>query len=153
MQLDEIQPCPEHVHIRKTADEPLTKKEQEQYESIVGGLQWIARICRLDILVNVSKLQQFKKLAKVSTMNMCNKIVKYVKQDPSIGLTFQSGKLDWDGDMCIGSVTDASHADELDELSGEGYRSQGGRITMLATMGLLKGDSCYVHPIGCQAIP
>eukprot|EP00974_Lingulodinium_polyedra_P115101 11146554-Lingulodinium_polyedra.AAC.1 len=81
-------------------------------------------------------------------MNMCNKVVRYVKKDPSIGLTFLSGVLDWDGEMCIGSVTDASHADEMDELSGEGYRSQGGRITMLASMGLLRGESCYWHPIG-----
>eukprot|EP00974_Lingulodinium_polyedra_P082780 8016885-Lingulodinium_polyedra.AAC.1 len=75
MKLDEITPCLEHMHSRKTADQPLTKTELEQYESVVGGLQWIARICRLDILVNVSKLQQFKKHAKVSTMNMCNKVV------------------------------------------------------------------------------
>ena len=112
--------------------------EQEQYESVVGGLQWVARICRLDILASVSKLQQFKRHATVSTLNMCNKVVRYVKEDPSIGLTFRSGILDWDGEMCIGSVTDASHADELDELSGEGYRSQGGRIIMLASMGLLR---------------
>ena len=92
----------------------------------------------MDALANVSKLQQFKKHATVGTMNWCNKVVLYVKQDPSIGLIFRSGILDWDGEMCVGSVSDASHADELDELSGEGYLSQGARITMLATMGLLR---------------
>ena len=143
MKLSDIVPSPEHQHLRKTKDERLTKDEQGQYDSVVGALQWIVRICRLDALASVSTLQQFKNHAAVGTMSWCSKVVLHVKQDPYIGLVFRSGILDWDGEMCVGSVTDASHDDELDEPSGEGYRSQGARITMLATMGLLRGESCY----------
>ena len=76
LKLEEIVPSSEHQRIRKTKDEPLTKDEQEQNESVVGGLQWVARICRLGILASVSKLQQFKRHATVSTLNMCNKVVR-----------------------------------------------------------------------------
>ena len=66
------------------------------------------------------------------------------------GLTFKSGVLDWKS-MCVGTITDASHGEEeewVEEMKTlEPYRSQGGRLNVLATMDLVKGEECHFHLI------
>ena len=49
-----------------------------------------------------------------------SKVVQYLRQDSSIGVTFWSRGLDWDGKMCVGSVVDAFHVGELIKLSTQG---------------------------------
>ena len=51
----------------------------------------------------------------------------------------------------IGSVCDASHADEHCERTGEPYRSQGGRMTILATRSLVDQAECGFHLIACTS--
>ena len=51
----------------------------------------------------------------------------------------------------IGSVCDTSHADEHCEQTGEPYRSQGGRMTVLATRSLVDQAECGFHLIACAS--
>ena len=51
----------------------------------------------------------------------------------------------------IGSICDASHADEHCERTGEPYRSQGGRMTILATRSLVDQAECGFHLIACTS--
>ena len=116
-----------HVHVRKTAQERLTASEQEQYESVTGSLQWVVRIARVESHAAVSRLQQMKKHATVA---FANKVLQYLKKTATRGLMFRMGVISWHlGDFVIGSISDASHADEHCERTGEPYRSQGGRMT------------------------
>ena len=61
---------------------------------------------------------------------------------------FRMGVISWHcGDFVIGSISDASHADEHCERTGEPYRSQGGRMTILATRSLVDQAECGFHLI------
>ena len=65
---------------------------------------------------------------------------------------FLIGVISWHlGDFVIGSVCDASHADEHCERTGEPYRSQGGRMTILATRSLVDQAECGFHLIACAS--
>ena len=116
--------------------------------SVVGSLAWIGRVCRPELLVRSSKLQQAKNSATILDLRMANKAVRYAKAHSSRGLVFRSDVLDWDGEMVVLIVTDASHGDETDEKSGTPYRSQGGRIVALATPSAMVSGVCGVHIIG-----
>ena len=98
----------------------------------------------------VSALQQRVKTVALPDLKECNKVVEYAKEDPDRGLTFKSGVLDWRS-MCVGTITDASHAEEEEWVEAtknlEPYRSQGGRLNVLATMDLVKGEECHFHLI------
>ena len=118
----------------------------EQYESVIGILIWLVRICRADIAMNVSKLQQNKTTATIADLKLANKTVRYAKEHVRRGLTCTSGTVNWD-DMVVVVVTDASFAEEKDPKSGEPYRSQGGKIIMLATPSALDGKEMWFHPV------
>ena len=51
----------------------------------------------------------------------------------------------------IGSICDASHADEHCERTGEPYRSQRGRMTILATRSLVDQAECGFHLMACTS--
>ena len=51
----------------------------------------------------------------------------------------------------VGSVCDASHADEHCERTGEPYRSQGGRMTILETRSLADQAECEFHMTACTS--
>ena len=141
-----------HVHVRKTAQERLTTSEQEQYESVTGSLQWVARIARVESQAAVSRLQQMKKHATVAAIVFANKVLQYLKKTATRGLIFRMGVISWYlGDFVIGSVCDASHADEHCEQTGEPYRSQGGRMTILAIRSLVDQAECGFHLITCAS--
>ena len=94
-----------------------------------------------------------KELA-IPDLKECNKVVEFAKEDPDTGLTFKSGVLDWKS-MCVGTITDASHAEEEEWIEAtkslEPYRSQGGRLNVLATPSLVEGEECYFHLISWQS--
>ena len=99
----------------------------------------------------VSKLQQMKKLATVAAA-VAKKVLKHFKKTASRGLVFRSGIMCWQlGDFVIGSVCDASHADEHCERTGEPYTSQGGGVTLLATRGLVDETECGFQVIACAS--
>ena len=109
-------------------DRRLTREEQEQLESVIGSLAWIARVCRIELLVRVSKLQQEKRTATRATAHACNQVVRYAKEHSDRGLVFRSGVIDWDSEVVIGTVADASHADEKDEHIGGTLQEPGGQV-------------------------
>ena len=75
-----------------------------------------------------------KKHATVAAAVFANKVLQYLKKTATRGLMFRMGVISW---HLIGSISDASHADEHCERTGEPYRSQGGRMTILATRSLV----------------
>ena len=152
LKINEIRFEGNHMHVRKTAQERLTTSEQEQYESVTGSLQWVARIARVESQAAVSRLQQMKKHATVEAAVFANKVFQYLKKTATRGLVFRMGVISWHlGDFVIGSVCDASHADEHCEQTGEPYRSQGGRMTILATRSLVDQAECGFHLIACAS--
>ena len=152
LKINEIRFEGNHVHVRKTAQERLTASEQEQYESVTGSLQWVVRIARVESQAAVSRLQQMKKHATVAAAVFANKVLQYLKKTATRGLMFRMGVISWHlGDFVIGSISDASHADEHCERTGEPYRSQGGRMTILATRSLVDQAECGFHLIACTS--
>ena len=143
LKINEIRFEGNHVHVRKMAQERLTASEQEQYESVTGSLQWVVRIARVESQAAVSKLQQMKKQATVATAVFANKVLQYLKKTTTRGLMFRMGVISSHlGDFVIGSVC---------ERTGEPYRSQGGRMTILATRSLVNQAECGFHLIACTS--
>ena len=145
------QPNRKRVAIRKEGEErAATQSEYEQFRSVNGSLIWLSRVCRPDVSYRVSSLQQRLKGLKVADLQESNKVIAYAKEDPDKGLTFRSGVIDWKS-MCVGTVTDASHAEEHEWVERmealEPYRSQGGRLNILATSELESGEQCHFHLI------
>ena len=79
----------------KTAEEPVSKDELQQYTSVVGSLSWVTRVCRADLSYNVGQLQQLRKGAKVNTLKLANKVFRFTKAHCDRGFPFKSGVLDW----------------------------------------------------------
>jgi len=77
----------------------------------------------------------------VKDLKITNKVVEYALNSADRGLSFKSDAIDWNN-MVLGTVTDASHANEDD------FRSQGARLQILATPSLLDGNECKFHLIG-----
>ena len=63
----------------KTPDADVTPAELHDYMSVTGSLPWVARVCRADLSYNVSQLQQHKKDAKVRTLRLANKVIRFAK--------------------------------------------------------------------------
>ena len=82
----------------------------------------------------------------IADLHARNRVVKYAKEYAGRGLVYKAGAINWD-DMIIGVVADASHAEEIDENSGRPYRSQGGKILILATPSLKHGLERNFHVI------
>ena len=131
------------VVIRTTAGK-ASPDEREQYESVAGSLAWICRVCRPDLMANVSKIQQRKKHLDVPAIQDVNKVVRYAKEHADRDLTFRSGVLDW-SNMITVLVSDASWAEEVDVITGEPHRSLGGMALALATPSFLTDGSGFLH--------
>ena len=123
---------------------------RDRFRSVNGSLIWLSRVCRPDVSYRVSSLQQRLKGLKVADLQESNKVIAYAKEDPDKGLTFRSGVIDWKA-MCVGAITDASHGEEhawVENMKAlEPYRSQGGRLNILATTELENGEQCHFHLI------
>ena len=136
----------------------VTKDEEEQLRSVVGSLAWVARRCRPDLRYRVSRLQTRANKATVMDLKECNKVVAYAVATPEIGITYKSDGLDWDRAVMV-SVTDASYANEEEYIEAiknyEPFRSQSGRMHVLANPEILKGERVTVHIIShtSQIIP
>ena len=95
-----------------------------------------------------------------------NKALEWAKETAERGLTFKSDSIDWDN-MILATITDASWATETDTSivteeqdpiapvtedsdgkSDNKHRSQGARLTVLATPGLETGNQGMFHVIG-----
>ena len=91
----------------------------------------------------------------VKDLKEANKVLEYAIETADRGITFKAGAIDWD-DMIMCVITDASFAGEKEFMKQlleagaklpEEYRSQGGRLNVLATPSLLAGDEGHIHII------
>ena len=132
---------------RKQRDHHVTEPERNQLRSVVGSLNWLVRVCRLDIAYEVHRLQAVMQKALVEDLINCNQILNYVKKTPDKGMFFKYEAFDVN-DMTIYSITDASHGADYDVgKNGEplGNRSQSGRILMVGPSSLETTGQGTVH--------
>ena len=85
---------------RKQRDHYVTEQERNQLRSVVGSLNWLVRVCRLDIAYEVHRLQAVMQKALVEDLILCNQILNYVKKTPHKGMFFFYEAFDVD-DMTI----------------------------------------------------
>ena len=147
MKMKEIDIDPERL---KNLALEANKDEKEAMTTQVGILAWIARSCRPSIAYRVSALQGRNKKAVVGDLRTCNQVIKYTLETKDEGLWYHHG-LDW-SNLVIGYVGDASFSEEkqYNEFTGayEPFRSQGGRILILANKVLIEGTDIFFHVIG-----
>eukprot|EP00959_Pyramimonas_sp_CCMP1952_P445425 9325961-Pyramimonas_sp.AAC.1 len=111
-------------------DSPLTTScnegETAQFRSVVGALSWITRQCTPELLHREA-----------------NRVLEAATQPADYGLVFKGGAAQWNQDMIVLTVTDASWAGEEDIVKGsiEPFRSQRARFNGLAGSGFIEGNS------------
>ena len=88
---------------KKQKDLPVTEQERNQLRSVVGSLNWLVRVCRVDVAYEVHRLQALMQKALVEDLIMCNQILNYVKKTPNKGMHFKYEAFDTD-DMVIYSM-------------------------------------------------
>ena len=140
---------------RRRPGDPLTDSDKTQLKSVAGSLAWVSRQCRPDLAYRVSKIQTASNKGTVADLRQANKSIEYAQDTYQRGLVFKSGVLDWEtpGGLVQVVVTDASHANEEEEMlvngmvSTEGHRSQGARMVFLASPDIWNGNKGFVHPI------
>jgi hypothetical protein len=93
-------------------------------------------------------LQSAGKAPTLATLKLANKTVEIAKDHSKQGIRYGAGVVDWDN-MIIVAMADASHSNELEVIGTktEAYRSQSGRLLMLASPSILKGDELQYHLI------
>eukprot|EP00439_Symbiodinium_sp_Y106_P083488 s2461_g23.t1 len=126
---------------------PVTEQERNQLRSVVGSLNWLVRVCPVDIAYEVHRLQAVMSKALVEDLIMCNQILNYVKKTPDKGLYYKYKAFSLE-DMTIYSITDASHAADYDvSKTGEplGHRSQSGRVLTPKTLSMVIGYESAEH--------
>ena len=130
-------------------DRPAADQEVNQQRSVLGSLNWVARVCRPDICYELSSLQSVQKKAVVQDLLDCNRLLRYVQDTPEVGLLYRYEALDFDKAVIL-SIADASHAANFDVgHSGEplGNRSQSGRMLCLASSEFMKTGEGHVYPL------
>ena len=142
----------------KQVEDPLLNDEHEEFMSVVGSLMWIGRSCRPGIAYRVSELQTALKKPVIEDVMKCNRVVKYIKEEqPDECLTFLSGAIRWPSvpgapiEICVASVSDASHGSEDEYLPledvREPFRSQGAKLNFLAGEEMLTTEAAGLHVI------
>ncbi|CAE7415150.1 RE1 [Symbiodinium microadriaticum] len=151
--------CPELIsRVRPIQLEPrrrgqreakATAAEQGQLRSVIGSLNWLVRVCRPDIAYGVARLQTALTKAVVQDLVEANNLVRYVTRTKDQGLFYPAEAMDFDRVMLL-AVQDASYAADYDtSLSGDrmGYRSQSGRVLLLASEDFDKSMKGVAYPI------
>ena len=134
---------------KKHRDAPASDSEINQLRSVLGSLNWVARVCRPDIAYQLSALQTVQKKAVVQDLMDCNALLRYVQGTPELGMFYKYGAYELETAVIL-SITDASHGADADvSKSGEklGLRSQSGRILCLADQDFMQKGSGVVHII------
>ena len=107
-----------------------THKEQSQMRSVLGSLNWIARVNRPDLAYDTSRLQSCVQKPCVQDLVDCNSLLRRAMLSKDQRLTYVWRPFKFE-ELKILSITDASHANDYDLSStGQrlGFRSQSGRI-------------------------
>ncbi|CAE7949958.1 unnamed protein product, partial [Symbiodinium sp. KB8] len=132
---------------RKQRDAAATGQEISQLRSVLGSLNWVARVCRPDISYELSALQAVQKQACVQDLLDCNKLLRYVQETPDVGIYYKYGAVDVDRAVVL-SITDASYANDNDVAENGipmGNRSQSGRLLCLANPEFLETGAGDVY--------
>ena len=126
----------------------VTEPEREQLRSVVGSLNWMVRVCRMDIAYEVNYyLQAIMKSATVNDLIICNNLRQ---EDPRLRHLLQ-----------VWCLLGARHGDlqhhrrfscgRLYDMSGSGEpmgnRSQSGRILALGPKNLATSGMGHIHVI------
>ena len=112
--LEKLVPCPAHeqniVNI-------------QQYQSIVGSLNYLAQACRPDICFAVNQLCRFASNPSPAHHRAAKHVLRYLRGTADIGLTYTGGeKTDRDINITIEMWTDADWGGDLtDRKSTTGY--------------------------------
>lgn len=115
---------------KKHREAPASNAEINQLQSILGSLNWVARVCRPDIAYQLSALQTVQKKATVEDLIDCNTLMRHVQGTPETGLFYKYNAFDFDKSVIL-SICDASHATDSEEAkSGKtlGHSSQSGHL-------------------------
>ncbi len=138
----------EPIRYNKGTKDTISDNEAKQLKSVVGSIAWIARQARPDLSYRTSVLQSAGKSPTLATLKLANKTVEIAKSRSQQGIRYEAGALDWDN-MIIVAMADASHANEMQVIGTktEAYRSQSGRLLMLASPSVLTGDDLNYHLI------
>ena len=107
---------PVHIRHGRKAGMELDESERSQIRSIAGSLAWIARQCRPDLAYHVSYFQSLKTKGKVSDLKALNKVIEFAKSTADQAISFQTGILDWDEELTLCTITDASFANEQETI-------------------------------------
>ncbi|CAE7212571.1 RE2 [Symbiodinium sp. CCMP2592] len=110
---EQVRPIYVDAARKKQRDSPVTEPERNQLRSVVGSLNWLVRVCRVDLAYEVHRLQSIMSKAIVEDLVMRNQILNYVKKTSDKGLFYKYKAFDL-SDATIYSITDASHAADFD---------------------------------------
>ena len=101
-------------------DYEATKEEIQGYQSLVGGLLWLASMTRPDISFAVGKCSRYASNPTSSHDVALKRIVRYLKGSKELGLRYGPRLENKDGKLL--GYTDASYGDCLDtRRSTSGY--------------------------------
>ena len=140
-----------HIKSGRHPGDQRTDADRTQLKSVAGSsgsLSWVSRQCRPDLAYRVSRIQSSASMGTVSDLKEANNTVR----THDVGLIFKSNVLDWEKLMCL-VVTHASHANESEEMIGNGavsieaHRSQGAKMICLASQDLWNGNKGHFHPM------
>ena len=125
-----------------------SEEEKSQMHAVLGSIGWVARLCRPELCYRTSALQGKQNKPRVEDLRETNKLLAASQKTKDNGINFKKNIFDFDTALLL-SVTDASHAAETsyEEDGGKkGYRSQGGRVLLLADRmpDLNEGTNCHI---------
>lgn len=109
-------------HLMEPSEEKCIQQQKTEYNSIVGGLQFLANNTRPDIAFAVNHLARFLINPSLEHLHAARRVIKYIAKDPDQGLTYTRSK----ANPLLEAYSDADFAAET-----SGSRSTSGSIIML----------------------
>ena len=101
------------------------------------------------------------KKATVEDTSFANRTVKYIKENPTVGIWCRSGMIAWPSKddpsvrMCIATVSDASHGNESEYWDDweevDPFRSRGAKVSCISD-DRLGQHQCSVHFVGYSSV-
>jgi hypothetical protein len=93
-------------HPEEDESEVLDNEMHTEYQSIIGMLQWIVSLCRLDICYAVASLSRFCACPREGHLSRALRIWGYLKKYPNRSLSIKSGKFPIPGEQLDHSFID-----------------------------------------------
>ena len=145
------------IHIEGGRERKATdlgsNEEKSQMRAVLGSIGWVARLCRPELCYKTSALQGKQNQPMVEDLRETNKLLAAAQKTKDNGFVFKKHAFNFDEAMLL-SVTDASHAAETEYVENgnkKGYRSQGGRMLLLADKMPNLGEEAKCHLLEWQS--